>query len=76
MKKLLSAILLFGLLALPVLPEEKKPEVKMKYKIPKIEQVAIYPDIGAMAVCIDGDLYLLIYHVGYIKFGKCQSEEQ
>lgn len=77
MKKLLVAIMLLAVIILPVLSQEKKPEVKLKYKVPKIEQVAIYPDIGAgaMAVCVDGDLYLFVYYCGLIKLGKCQSEE-
>lgn len=75
MKKLLVAIMLLAVIILPVLSQEKKPEVRLKYKVPKIEQVAIYPDIGAMAVCVDDDMYLFVYYVGFLKLGKCQSEE-
>jgi len=74
MKKLLTIILLLGLLILPLISEEQP---KPKYKVPDIKVIAIYSDINAMAFCVDGEVWIVIYGAGIIEtHKKCELENK
>jgi hypothetical protein len=74
MKKYLSVLVLLFFLSINILAEEKK---ELQYKAPEIKVIAVYQDLNAVIVCIDGKLAVAIYGCGifYLKEVKDGKEQ-